>query len=151
MRIAPLRTTLRHGLALSALGTRPLDRQLAVQLGIAAALVVTVLVGIWQKNEIDGRLLNIERLKHEVMIAEDAVAREEIAIAQLVDYDRIVPLAQKQLGLAVTPSDQKAYVAVPPEPRAPESRFDARTRELAVAARQLADWVLPGSAATAGE
>jgi hypothetical protein len=120
-------------------------RSLYLFVGAVALLVMTLVTGIWQKNRIDGILLGIDRLENNRSALAAEIAQEEIAIAQLSSYDRIVPRAEKELGLVVLASEEHAYVPVPPLPRDPIEPLGGNFEQLAAALRGAADFVLPGT------
>jgi hypothetical protein len=106
---------------------------------------MTLVTGIWQKNRIDGILVGIDRLERNRTALAAEIAQEEIAITQLSSYDRIVPRAEKELGLVVLASEEHAYVPVPPLSRDPVEPQGGNLEQLAAAFRGVADFVLPGT------
>ncbi len=118
---------------------------------IAAVLLVAPLVGIWQKNRVEGTFQHNNRLRDEIALAQDAIAREEIAIRQLSRFERIEPLAASRLGLIATGPASKVYVPIAPPPAAEPERYERSIDFVVAAARDGFDWLLPGNDARAGD
>jgi hypothetical protein len=118
---------------------------------LLALVVLAPIAGIWQKNRVETTFHRIADLEERIGRLEDANAREEIAIRQLCAIDRIEPLAQARLGLAVGDPGAKVYLPIAPPPAAEPSRAERGLDLVVAAVRDGIDWALPGNAARAGD
>ena len=128
----------------------PLRPRHATVILILALVVLAPIAGIWQKNRVETTFHRIAGLRERIARLEDASAREEIAIRQLSAIDRIEPLAETRLGLAVGAPDAKVYLPIPAPPAADPSRAERGFDLVVAAVRDGIDWALPGNAARAG-
>jgi hypothetical protein len=151
MNPAPLSSGLRFDLAQTSGSARRVGKRLFVPLVIAAAVLLAPLLGIWQKNRVEATFRHNNRLRAEIAIHKDAIAREEIAIRRLAAFERIEPLAASRLGLASADPASKVYVPIAPPAAAEPERHERGLEFLVATARDGVDWLLPGNAATAGE
>ena len=128
----------------------PLRPRHAAVIVLLALVVLAPIAGIWQKNRVETTFHRIADLRDRMARLEDAIAREEIAIRQLSSYERIEPLAQERLGLAVGSPDAKVYLPIPPPPPAEPTRARRGIDLVVAAVRDGIDWAIPGNAARAG-
>ncbi len=129
----------------------PLRPRHAAAILLLALVVVAPIAGIWQKNRVETTFHRIADLRERMARLEDATAREEIEIRRLSAIDRVEPLAQSRLGLAVGAPDAKVYLPIPPPPAAEPSRAERGIDLVVAAVRDGIDWALPGNAARAGD
>jgi cell division protein FtsL len=120
-------------------------KSLSILVAAIALLVATLITGIWQKNRIDTVLQRIDQLQRERMALEVEIAQEEIEISRLSSYERIVPLAEEEIGLGVMPFDRLAFIPVPPAPPAPAPPIEGQLDMAVAAVKSAADWILPGT------
>ncbi len=129
----------------------PLRPRHAAVILLLTLVVLAPIAGIWQKNRVETTFHRIADLRERIARLEDASAREEIAIRGLSAIERIEPLAQSRLGLAVGAPDAKVYLPIPPLPAVEPSRAERGFDLLVAAVRDGIDWALPGNAARAGD
>ena len=151
MNSAPLSSIPRIGLALASGSARRAGKRLVLGTLGAAVLLLAPLLGIWQKNRVEGTFQHNNRLRDEIALTRDAITREEITIRQLSRFERIEPIAASRLGLVATDPATKVYVPISPPPAAEPERYERGLDAVAAAAQQGIDWLLPGSDARAGD
>jgi len=141
----PLRLVVGSRLPIPFAPFRGFGRRLYVLVGSITLLVITLVTGIWQKNRIDAILRSIDSLERERLALTVDLAQEEIEISQLSSYDRIVPRAERELGMIVMASSEQALLPMaPPEPQDP-APLDGRFQQFVASLSGAVDLVLPGT------
>ncbi|MFN0151377.1 MAG: hypothetical protein ACKVU1_11800 [bacterium] len=145
MRYLPLRFVVGSRLPIPFAPFRGVARRLYVIVGSITLLVVTLVTGIWQKNQIDAILRRIDGLERERGVLLVEIEQEEMEIARLASYDCIVPRAENELGMIVMASSEQAFLpltAPMPEPAPP---LEGHLQQFVASLSGAVDFVLPGT------
>ncbi len=144
MRHLPLRFVVGSRLPIPFAPFRGVGHRLYVLVGSITLLVVTLVTGIWQKNQIDAILRKIDGLERERGALTVDIEQEEMEISQLSSYDRIVPRAETELGMIVMSSSEQAFLPMAP-PASEPAPLEGHMQQFVASLSGAVDFVLPGT------